>query len=68
MKHTSRILCVIVSLWSSAARANDRADLLLADFEGKDWGDWKTTGEAFMEKPVDQAWDTGIRRSQRGVA
>ena len=27
-------------------------DILIADFEGKDYGDWKTTGEAFGPGPA----------------
>src|SRR6476646_2695644 len=34
------------------ALAADRADVLIADFEGKDYGDWKTTGEAFGPGPA----------------
>src|SRR5690242_19008803 len=30
----------------------DRPDLLLADFEGKDYGAWKTTGTAFGDGPA----------------
>jgi sucrose-6-phosphate hydrolase SacC (GH32 family) len=33
-----------------SARAND--DILIADFEGQDYGDWKTTGEAFGPGPA----------------
>jgi fructan beta-fructosidase len=32
--------------------AADRPDLLLADFEGKDYGAWKTTGTAFGDGPA----------------
>jgi fructan beta-fructosidase len=32
--------------------AADRPDLLLADFEGKDYGAWKTTGTAFGAGPA----------------
>jgi sucrose-6-phosphate hydrolase SacC (GH32 family) len=34
------------------APAADREDILLADFEGTDYGDWKTTGEAFGTGPA----------------
>jgi fructan beta-fructosidase len=34
------------------ARAADRADVLIADFEGETYGDWKTTGEAFGKGPA----------------
>src|SRR5262245_52739849 len=29
-----------------------RGDLLIADFEGDTWGDWKTKGEAFGKGPA----------------
>jgi sucrose-6-phosphate hydrolase SacC (GH32 family) len=29
----------------------ERQDLLLADFEGDDWGEWKATGDAFGKGP-----------------
>jgi fructan beta-fructosidase len=32
--------------------ASDRPELLLADFEGDTYGDWKTTGEAFGKGPA----------------
>jgi sucrose-6-phosphate hydrolase SacC (GH32 family) len=32
--------------------ADDRPDVLLADFEGSDYGAWKTTGEAFGSGPA----------------
>ncbi len=32
--------------------AADRPDLLIADFEGDTYGDWKTTGEAFGKGPA----------------
>lgn len=34
------------------AAAADRPDILLADFEGDSYGDWKTTGTAFGDKPA----------------
>ena len=34
------------------ARAAEREDMLIADFEGKDYGDWKATGEAFGAGPA----------------
>jgi fructan beta-fructosidase len=37
---------------SALAQNEKRADILLADFEGKDYGDWKTTGEAFGTGPA----------------
>src|SRR5215831_12138693 len=32
--------------------AADRADILIADFEGETYGDWKTTGTAFGKGPA----------------
>ena len=32
--------------------AADREDILLSDFEGDTWGEWKTTGEAFGPGPA----------------
>jgi hypothetical protein len=32
--------------------AAERPDILIADFEGKDYGDWKSTGEAFGPGPA----------------
>ncbi|MEI7731882.1 MAG: glycoside hydrolase family 32 protein [Verrucomicrobiota bacterium] len=40
----------IATLTTFNLRAAD--DLLLADFEGKDYGQWKTTGEAFGSGPA----------------
>jgi fructan beta-fructosidase len=34
------------------AQSADRPDLLVADFEGTDYGDWKVTGEAFGPGPA----------------
>src|SRR5512139_2794943 len=35
-------------LWATSTDA----DILIADFEGKDYGAWKVTGEAFGKGPV----------------
>jgi fructan beta-fructosidase len=43
------LLCLLAPLPAPAA---GRDDLLLADFEGPDYGDWKTTGEAFGTGPA----------------
>jgi sucrose-6-phosphate hydrolase SacC (GH32 family) len=41
-----------------AAAADDRAgDIVIADFEGPDYGDWTTTGEAFGTGPAKGALD-----------
>jgi fructan beta-fructosidase len=34
------------------AAAGDRPDILVADFEGDSYGDWKTTGTAFGDRPA----------------
>ena len=31
---------------------NERPDLIIADFEGNDYGSWKTTGTAFGQRPA----------------
>ena len=36
----------------STPRTNPRADLVLADFEGADYGDWKVEGESFGKGPA----------------
>jgi len=35
-----------------AGEAKPRGDILIADFEGKDYGDWKVTGTAFGSRPA----------------
>jgi fructan beta-fructosidase len=47
-------LCAVLLLAGLpiAAAAADRPDLLVADFEGETYGDWKTTGEAFGKGPA----------------
>jgi len=42
--------CALVCVLASAAWAAD--DILIADFEGKDYGDWKAEGEAFGPGPA----------------
>src|SRR5579862_7663486 len=44
------ILCLLLFLPGRAALA--QGDLLIADFEGRDYGDWKTTGTAFGPGPA----------------
>jgi fructan beta-fructosidase len=43
-------LCLLVS--PTLAAAAEREDLLVADFEGETYGDWKTTGDAFGKGPA----------------
>ena len=42
---------LVVALWVAAA-AFAAEDILIADFEGKDYGDWKAEGEAFGPEPA----------------
>ncbi len=37
---------------NAAPGAEDRGDLLIADFEGDDYGDWRAEGEAFGPGPA----------------
>jgi fructan beta-fructosidase len=51
MRHTLALAAVLVV--SVFARAADRPDVLVADFEGDAYGDgWKTTGTAFGKGPA----------------
>lgn len=43
-------LAIATSLLISAVQA--APDIVIADFEGKDYGDWKTTGDAFGPGPA----------------
>ena len=43
---------VILVLGVSLRTASTEPDLLLADFEGPDYGDWQVTGEAFGSGPA----------------
>ena len=46
---TAAVLCLL-TLVGFAARASD--DIVIADFEGTDYGSWKTTGDAFGTGPA----------------
>jgi len=46
------LLLVVMGLFAVAAWAADRADVLIADFEAKDYGQWKAEGEAFGPGPA----------------
>lgn len=53
MKSAFAMLTVIVVLtWISTVAQAASPDIVLADFEGQDYGDWKTTGEAFGPGPA----------------
>jgi fructan beta-fructosidase len=43
------MLFIVLPVVVSAA---DRPDILIADFEGDNYGEWKTTGTAFGDKPA----------------
>jgi fructan beta-fructosidase len=46
------VLAALLALLSRPAIAAERPDILIADFEGKDYGDWKVEGEAFGPGPA----------------
>jgi len=48
------LFCVALA---SRAFAGEGGDILINDFEGPDWGDWKTEGEAFGPRPAQGAWE-----------
>src|SRR5436309_13492868 len=51
--HLNWSVCVLLCLFASVpAPAAGRDDILIADFEGDDSGNWKTTGEAFGSGPA----------------
>ena len=45
------ISCLLIT-FACLAQATAQEDILIADFEGKDYGDWKATGEAFGPGPA----------------
>jgi fructan beta-fructosidase len=50
-----RIMRVVVGCWISMAApalAAERADVVVADFEGDDYGPWKVEGTAFGSRPA----------------
>ena len=47
-----RLAAVFVAATCGSVFAQDRPDLLIADFEGETYGDWKTTGDAFGSGPA----------------
>jgi sucrose-6-phosphate hydrolase SacC (GH32 family) len=48
----SPLLLTVALAAAIPAGTTDRKDVLLADFEGADYGDWKVTGEAFGSGPA----------------
>src|SRR5262249_39736690 len=57
---TRSLLMYLPNVWAAllllslpvVAAADDRPDVLIADFEGDTYGDWKATGEAFGKGPA----------------
>lgn len=49
---SSLLVCVLAVAFAATGRTAD--DIIIADFEGKDYGDWKTTGEAFGAGPAQE--------------
>ena len=52
LRALAMFIAMIALTWGSAAVQAAGPDIVLADFEGKDYGDWKTTGEAFGPGPA----------------
>ncbi len=52
MRSTTLVTLFLLTLSFTPANGADREDILVADFEGEDYGDWKTTGEAFGSRPA----------------
>src|SRR5579871_778671 len=46
------MIALLVGLTHLAAGTEERRDILSADFEGEDYGDWKVTGQAFGKRPA----------------
>jgi fructan beta-fructosidase len=45
-------LSFLLIIFACIAPVNAQEDILIADFEGEDYGDWKVTGEAFGPGPA----------------
>src|SRR5688572_28662915 len=52
MRTTLSLLLVIAMVWFAASAGGDPKDILIADFEGETYGDWKATGQAFGPGPA----------------
>jgi fructan beta-fructosidase len=52
MRHPHALAAVLILWLPALATAADRPDILIADFEGETYGDWKTTGTAFGNGPA----------------
>src|SRR3954470_10220853 len=51
-KRIACFLLVLLLVASSALGQGAAGDILVADFEGDGWGEWKATGDAFGSGPV----------------
>src|SRR5258707_1077414 len=49
---TPWLIIFVVALVASLALSADRGDIVIADFEGDDFGAWKVEGSAFGTKPA----------------
>ena len=47
-----RTFLIVLFLLAASAVARGAGDILIADFEGKDYGSWKATGDAFGKAPA----------------
>ncbi|MBK8979868.1 MAG: hypothetical protein IPM29_28555 [Planctomycetes bacterium] len=52
---SERATTAVCSAAPAAAPPSGRADVVIADFEATDWGDWEVTGTAFAGGPVRMA-------------
>src|SRR4051812_50074406 len=53
MKAATWLALLVCPAWALTLSADEpRPDVVVADFEGDDYGDWKTTGEAFGKGPA----------------
>ena len=52
MSGSIRVVCILALAVAIPSLAGAAEDIVIADFEGKDYGDWKVTGEAFGPGPA----------------
>jgi fructan beta-fructosidase len=52
MKQIGRFSAICLIVVTAPAISADRADLLVSDFEGDDYGTWKVEGTAFGTRPA----------------
>ncbi|MGE5193280.1 MAG: glycoside hydrolase family 32 protein, partial [Deltaproteobacteria bacterium] len=52
MNQTARLFATCAAFTASLAVSAERADLVVADFEGDDYGTWKVEGTAFGMRPA----------------